>query len=74
MYALDPAPSSLGQEDTEPLGPAPLTSNEVFVEMIQGPLDKKLLELTLEVLLHSALSFFMALGTSFKEMGVLGPF
>lgn len=59
MYALDPVPSSLGQEATDPLGPVPLTSNEVFVEMIQGPLDKKFLELTLEILLHSAL-FFMA--------------
>lgn len=60
MCALHPALSSLSQEATEPPGPVSLTSNEVFVEMIQVPLNKKSLELSLEVLLYSALFFFMA--------------
>lgn len=42
--------------------------------MIQGPLDKKSLELTLEILLHSALFFFMAWELHSRRWKSWGPY
>lgn len=60
MLLTPPQPPWVGVR--RPLSPSDrvhLTSNEIIVEVIQGPSDEKSLELTLEMLLVSASSFFM---------------